>query len=284
MGLPMARRLCEAGFEVAVWNRTPTKAWPLTAYGAAVFETPEQAVAGASLVICMLENGPITHGVLFSGTAQAMAQGAMVIDMASIKPDEARAHAQQLESLGLRHLDAPVSGGTLGAERGTLAIMVGGDAADFERALPVFKHLGRATHVGPMGSGQLCKLANQLIVGIGIGAVAEALLLVSRGGADPAQFKAAVAGGFADSPILQIHGQRMIDGDFSKRGAMSVQLKDMNNIAHQAQQSALHLPIGELLQNLYSRACAQGLGELDHSALHRFLEHAAPGVKDGQVG
>ncbi|MGH8833237.1 MAG: NAD(P)-dependent oxidoreductase, partial [Polaromonas sp.] len=177
MGLPMARRLSEAGHALQVWNRTPGKAVALAALGAAVHARASAAVATADIVVSMLENGPVVEDVLFAqGVAAAMKPGALFIDMASIKPREARDHAARLGALGIAHLDAPVSGGTGGAESGTLVIMVGGKAAEFARSLPLFQVFGRATHVGSHGAGQLTKLANQMIVGITIGAVAEALL------------------------------------------------------------------------------------------------------------
>lgn len=218
MGFPMSRRLCEAGHEVHVWNRSRDKAERVAPFGATVHDSPAAAAAQADIVISMLENGAVVGQVLFDqGTAQAMKRGTLVIDMASIKPREAREHAQVLQALGIAHLDAPVSGGTVGAEAGTLAIMAGGHAADFERAADVFKAFGRATHVGPHGAGQLAKLANQMIVGITIGAVAESLLLCEKGGADMAKVREAISGGFADSRILQVHGQRMVERDFAPR-------------------------------------------------------------------
>jgi 2-hydroxy-3-oxopropionate reductase len=172
-----------------------------------------------------------------------------------------------LAQRGVGALDAPVSGGTVGAEQGSLAIMVGGEPADFERAAPVLAHLGRATWVGPTGSGQLAKLANQMIVGITIGAVAEALLLCQQGGADIARVRQAIAGGFADSRILQLHGQRMIDQDFAPRARMTVQLKDMRNALTTAQALGFSAPITALFESLYSSAVAHGLADADHSAL-----------------
>ncbi len=273
MGLPMAKRLCEAGFEVHAWNRTRAKAEPLQALGARVHDSAAQAVAKASIVIGMLENGQVNEDLLFTqGTAQAMQPGTLFIDMASTQPLQARDHAARLQALGLRHLDAPVSGGTLGAEQGTLAIMAGGDAADFEAAQAVFKPLGRSTHVGPHGAGQLAKLANQMIVGITIGAVAEALLLAAKGGADMAKVKEAIGGGFADSRILQVHGQRMVDRDFAARARMSIQLKDMRNALLTAGELGFEAPITELFEQLYADGEAQGLSELDHSGL--FVELA----------
>lgn len=274
MGLPMARRLCEAGHEVHVWNRTRAKAEPLAAAGAYVHDHSADAVRHADITVSMLENGPVVSDVLFSrGTAQAMRKGSLFIDMASIQPREARDHAARLGEMGIAHLDAPVSGGTVGAESGSLAIMVGGRPADYQRALPVFTALGRPTHVGPHGAGQLAKLANQMIVGITIGAVAEALLFAAKGGADMAKVREAIAGGFADSRILQLHGQRMVERDFAPRGRMTVQLKDMRNALATAQEIGFDAPVTALFEALYAQGVEHGLGELDHSGL--FVELAS---------
>ena len=274
MGLPMARRLCAAGHQVHVWNRTRSKADPLANEGATVHDMPAQAVVHADIVISLLESGPVVEQVLFGrGVAQAMRKGALCIDMASIQPSEARDHAARLGELGLAHLDAPVSGGTVGAEAGTLAIMVGGQAENFARAQPVFEALGRATHVGPHGAGQLAKLANQMIVGITIGAVAEALLFAAKGGADMTKVREAIMGGFADSRILQLHGKRMVERDFSARARMSVQLKDMRNALATAQDTGFDAPITALFERLYAQGIEHDLGELDHSGL--FVELAS---------
>ena len=274
MGLPMARRLSEAGHPVRAWNRTRAKAEPLALYGLTVSNTPAEAVQDADIVISLLENGPVVGHVLFDqGAARAMRKGSLFIDMASIQPSEARDHAARLGELGVAHLDAPVSGGTVGAEAGTLAIMVGGRPEDFQRALPVFTSLGRATHVGPHGAGQLAKLANQMIVGITIGAVAEALLFAAKGGADMAKVREAISGGFADSRILQLHGQRMVERDFAARGKMTVQLKDMRNALATAQEIGFDAPITSLFEQLYADGVEHGLGDLDHSGL--FVELAS---------
>ena len=273
MGLPMSTRLCKAGLTVHAWNRSPEKAQPLQALGAVVHEEVRRAVAEADIVISLLENGPVVHDVLFErGAAEAMRRGTLVVDMASIKPAEAREHAQKLQMLGLAHVDAPVSGGTVAAEAGTLAIMAGGEVQDLARALPVLQHLGRTTHVGPHGAGQLAKLANQMIVGITIGAVAEALLLCAKGGADMAKVREAIGGGFAQSRILELHGQRMIDRDFAPRGSMTVQRKDMRNALATAQELGFEAPITTLFEQLYSEGIEHGLADKDHSGL--FLELA----------
>ncbi|WP_120966522.1 NAD(P)-dependent oxidoreductase [Comamonas sp. lk] len=268
MGLPMARRLADAGHEVHAWNRTQAKAEPLAAHGVKIHEHAADAVCGVDFAVSLLENGAIVGDVLFTlGVAAAMPKGSLFIDMASIQPREAREHADKLKALGVQHLDAPVSGGTLGAEAGTLAIMAGGDETDFNRAQPVFAALGRATHVGPHGAGQLAKLANQMIVGITIGAVAEALLLAERGGADPAKVREAISGGFADSRILQVHGERMVNHDFAPRGRMTVQLKDMRNAIATAEEIGFDAPITDLLEQLYAEGVKNGLGDLDQAGL-----------------
>ncbi|MDO8451110.1 MAG: NAD(P)-dependent oxidoreductase [Rhodoferax sp.] len=274
MGYPMARRLCEAGHTVHAWNRTQTKADRLAPFGATIHAQAADAVHSADVVICLLENGAVVGDVLFSkGVAKALKPDAMVIDMSSIQPAEARDHAARLSEMGRTHLDAPVSGGTLGAEQGTLAIMVGGKPAAFERAQAVFQVFGRATHVGPHGTGQLAKLANQMIVGITIGAVAEALLLCEKGGASMAKVKEAITGGFADSRILQVHGQRMVERDFTPHGRMSVQLKDLRNALATAEEIGFDAPITQLFEKLYSDGIDHGLTDLDHAGL--FVELAS---------
>jgi 2-hydroxy-3-oxopropionate reductase len=273
MGLPMATRLCQAGFTVHAWNRNRSKAEPLAALGARVHDQASDAVRQADIVISMLENGPVVEQVLFGlGTVQAMKPGALVVDMASIKPVEARDHAARLQALGLRHVDAPVSGGTVAAEAGTLAIMAGGDAADLEYALPALQPLGTTVHVGPHGAGQLAKLANQMIVGITIGAVSEALLMCAKGGADMGKVREAIGGGFARSRILELHGQRMVERDFAPRATMTVQRKDMRNALDTAASLGFEAPITELFERLYSEAIDHGLADLDHSGL--FVELA----------
>ncbi len=273
MGAPMAANLLGAGHRVTVWNRTRAKTEPLIAQGAAGAASPAETVAGADAVITMLESGPVVTAVLFdAGAAGALGAGTLVIDMSSIPPATAREHAARLEANGAAHLDAPVSGGTVGAEAGTLAIMVGGARGDFERARDVFAPLGRATRVGAHGAGQTAKLANQIIVGVTIGAVAEALLLAAAGGADPAAVREAMKGGFADSPILELHGQRMIDRTFLPGGRCRIHLKDMQTIVDSARGLSLGLPFSETARELFDSIVAAGGGAYDHSALLLELE------------
>ena len=277
MGSAIARRLCEAGHTVHVWNRTRHKAERLAPLGARVHALATDAVRSAQFVLCVLEDGKAVDEVLFgTGVARAMRHDAMVIDMTSTQPAQARDHAARLSELGLTHLDAPMSGGAQGVEHGDLAIMVGGKAAVFERAQAVFKVFGHATHVGPNGTGQLAKLANQMIVGITIGAVAEALLMCEKGGASMAKVKEAMAGGFADSRVLQVHGQRMIDRDFSPHGRMAVQLKDLRNALSTAQEIGFDAPVTRLIEKLYTGGVDDGLADLDHAGLFiAFASHNA---------
>lgn len=273
MGFPIARRLREAGVAVRAWNRSRAKAERLLPFGASVCDSAADAVSGADLVITLLENGEAVEAVLFdAATLDSLRAGALVVDMSSILPAQARDHAAHLSSRSVQHMDAPVSGGTVGAEAGTLAIMAGGDSADVERARPLLELLGRLTHVGPHGAGQLAKLANQMIVGITIGAVAEALLMCEKGGADMARVRQAITGGFADSRILALHGERMVQRDFTKRAAMTVQLKDMRNALRTAQGMGFEAPVTTLFEQLFAQAVDHGLGDLDHAAL--FVELA----------
>lgn len=270
MGAPMARNLMKAGHALTVWNRSPDKAEPLAQDGARLANSPAEAVREAEFVITMVADGFASGALVDDAQVQAtLAPGAIWIDMSSARPEHARAQAATLSGLGFGYLDAPVSGGTRGAEAGTLAIMVGGEAVTFEAARAVFEAMGQPVHVGPTGSGQLSKLANQAIVAITIAAVAEAMLLVERGGADPAAVRAALKGGFADSPILQQHGQRMTTGDFVPGGPTKFQIKDLDNALREATGLGLDLPETRAVCDRFRHlAEAMDGADLDHSALY----------------
>jgi 2-hydroxy-3-oxopropionate reductase len=286
MGAPMARRLLAAGHRVQVWNRSREKAAPLATEGAVVAASAPEAVAGAAVVITMLTDGAAVHAALFdTGAAAAMAPGTVVIDMSSISPASARAHAALLAERGIRAIDAPVSGGTVGAEQGTLAIMAGGDAAVVAEVSPVLGALGRVTRVGEVGAGQVAKLANQVIVGITIGAVAEALLLAEAGGADPVAVREAIRGGFAESRILDLHGARMLARDFTPRGRSALQLKDLNTILDTARAAGVELPLARQVRDRFSDLVYRlDGGDLDHSGLLVQLEAInAPHVVGGRA-
>lgn len=270
MGAPMARNLLSAGFNIHVWNRTLAKAKALEPDGAHVFEDPKTAVKTADYVITMMSDGPAVHDLMFDqGVADAMKSAAVLMDMSSIKPAEARIHAKKMTDKDLGYLDAPVSGGTKGAESATLAIMVGGELAIFETAKPILEAMGRPVRVGPYGSGQLSKLANQAIVATTIGVVAEALLLAKKGGADPDAIRDALKGGFADSVILQQHGERMTSGNFAPGGPSKLQLKDLNNALEEATNCGLTLPLTNQMQQRYKRFVEDLKGaDKDHSGIY----------------
>jgi 2-hydroxy-3-oxopropionate reductase len=272
MGSPMACRLAEAGHRVTVWNRSPEKTQAAVAKGARAAGTAAEAVKDAEVVITMLSNGPAVTEILEQGgVLAAMPANGLFIDMSSIPPDTARKHAALCEARGLAVLDAPVSGGVVGAEAGTLAIMVGGSEAAFERARDVFSVLGRATRVGPAGCGALAKLANQMIVGITIGAVAEALILSEAGGANPEAVRAAIRGGFAESRVLEVHGERMLKHTYVPGAKVSIQLKDLNSALDAARESGIHLPILERVRELFENQSQAGFADLDHSGLHDWI-------------
>jgi 2-hydroxy-3-oxopropionate reductase len=273
MGRPMAINLLKAGYSLTLWNRTQSKAEALIGLGAIVKNNPRDAVANADITIVMLENGPIVDQVLFTPQADlTFKPGSTVIDMSSIPPELAKQHYRQFQALGINYLDAPVSGGTVGAEQAALSIMAGGEKTVFDACLQVLEALGKATYIGPAGSGQLAKCANQAIVGITIGAVAEALLLAAEGGADPVAVREALMGGFASSRILELHGQRMIDREFNPGATSRVQLKDLRTILDTARSENLTLPLAQQTFNQYQELVSKGYEEVDHSGLLLQLE------------
>lgn len=285
MGAPMAINLIKGGYDVAVWNRSAEKTRPVGEAGARVAATPASAAAGAEVVFTMLTDAAAVADVLFTqGVAESLATGALVIDTSSVPPETARDHARRLRERVIGYLDAPVSGGPSGAEAATLAIMVGGTEDDFARGRPYLEALGRPTRVGPPGAGQVAKLANQVVVALAIGAVAEGLLLAKEGGADPAKVREAMTGGFADSKILQIHGQRMLERTFLPGGAAKVHLKDLRTILDTAEACGLRLPLAETVARLFEDLVARGSGDYDHSAVLLELErmNAPARLGDGE--
>lgn len=281
MGEPMVRRLLAAGHAVTVWNRTHAKAEALAPAGALPVARLGEAVRDAVLVISMLEAGPIVEQVM-RDALPGLAPNALWVDMSSTRQSEAQAFHALLRSQGRRFVDAPVSGGVGGAAAGTLAIMAGGDAADFAEVEPVLAAMGRATLVGPASSGQVAKLCNQLIVGATINIVAEAMLLAQAAGADPAAMRAAIRGGFAESKILEVHGQRMLDRNFVAGGKVATQLKDQRNILAAAEAAGVTLPVTELVTERY-RVLAETLPQADHSAALVGLERLNPGRRVGEA-
>ncbi|MGD9479298.1 NAD(P)-dependent oxidoreductase [Shinella sp. G-2] len=282
MGGPMAGRLADAGFQVIAWNRTRDKADALSSRGIAIAGSAAEAAAGADVVICMLSAGPVCEDVLLGsdGVVTAMKPAAALVVMSSIPVETAVLIGERSVERGLAYSDAPVSGGEKGAREGTLAIMAGGAEADVAALSAVFACLGRVTRVGPAGSGALTKLANQLIVASTICAVAEALTLAERGGANPARVREALLGGFADSTIFRQHGLRMVTGDFRPGGPAKYQVKDTSTALAFAHSRGLRLPVGEEVDRLYQTMVDNGDGDLDHSGiileLRRMNETAKP--------
>lgn len=279
MGDPMARRLLQAGYNVTVWNRSHAKAAALATAGAQPAATLAEAVRDAELVISMLESGPVVADVLAAALPDLRAD-VLWVDMSSTKQSEAQQFHALLQTRGLRFIDAPVSGGVGGAQAGALAIMAGGTVADYARAEVVLAAMGRPTLVGPAGSGQVAKLCNQLIVGATLNVVAEALLLAQAAGADPVAVRAAIRGGFAESKILDVRGQRMLDRNFVAGGQVKTQLKDMHNILDAAQAAGLALPLTQLVTERYE-AIAASHPQADHSAALLALEQLNPGQRLG---
>jgi 3-hydroxyisobutyrate dehydrogenase-like beta-hydroxyacid dehydrogenase len=281
MGGHMGRRLAEAGFDVSVWNRTPGKADALKSFGVKLASHPSAACEAADVVLVMLSNGPVVEDVLFNEDstgrrpAEVIAAGAVLLVMSSIPVAFCQDQAARLAARGVHYVDAPVSGGEPGARDGTLAIMAGGDADVVAGLADVFAALGRATRLGPVGTGQMTKLANQIIVGGTMVAVAEALHFAARGGADPAAVRNALMGGFAESRILNLHGKRMVERDFVPGGPAEYQLKDMRTAQAQAEQLGVRLPLLDSLIEVFSDLIEhQGTG-LDVSSVMLEVERRA---------
>jgi len=273
MGLPMAKNILKAGYNLKAFNRTKSKAEPLKEYGAKITNTIQDLVKDCDIVITMLTEDVSVDDVMNSSDfLENLKSKATVIDMSSVKPSTATKHGNNLKIKNINYLDAPVSGGTNGAEEASLAIMVGGDQVVFDNAFDVLKTMGNPTLVGPVGSGQVSKLANQIIVGLTIGAVAEAITLCEKAGADPNKMIKALSGGWADSKILQTHGKRMIEKDFTPKGRTYTHLKDMNNILDCANSYNTHLPISNLVKEMYKTLVDNGHGETDHSSLYKEIE------------
>lgn len=279
MGDPMARRLLQAGYFVTVWNRTLSKAHVLKTVGARVATTLPEAVFDADIVISMLEAGPVV-AQLIADALPALKANAIWVDMSSTQQAEALQFHVRLSNAGHGFIDAPVSGGVGGAQAGTLAIMAGASAKDYARVEPILSAMGRPTLVGPAGSGQVAKLCNQLIVGGTLNIVAEALLLAQAAGADAAAVRAAIRGGFAESKILDVHGQRMLERNFVAGGQVKSQIKDMHNILAAAEAARVTLPVTQLVTQRYE-SIAGTYPTADHAAALLALEALNPGRRLG---
>ena len=274
MGFPMAKNLLKKNLDLKIYSRTLEKSKPLEEFGGKIINSLSEAIIDSDIIFTMLTDDAAVEEVLGnSDFLKNLKPSSTVIDMSSIKPKIAIKYGKLLKENNINFLDAPVSGGTIGAEQGSLAIMVGGDQKTFDNAIDVLKIMGNPTLVGPIGSGQISKLANQIIVGVTIGAVAEAITLCEKAGIDGNKFIKALSGGFADGKILQNHGKRMIKKDFSPKGKVSTHLKDMNNILECANDFNTQLPISNLIQSMFKSLVDNGNSDDDHSALYKEIEN-----------
>lgn len=273
MGFPMAKNLLKSGYNLKAYNRSQDKADRLKEFGAEISLSVKDVVTNADIVITMLTDDAAVEKVMSSDEfISNIKEGATVIDMSSVNPVLTIKYSKKLKEKKINYLDAPVSGGTIGAEEATLAIMVGGDEETFKNCYELLKKMGNPTLVGPVSSGQISKLANQIIVGVTIGAVAEAITLCEKSGTNPNKMIEALSGGWADSKILQTHGKRMIDKDFTPKGKTTTQLKDMTNIVNAGKAVETHLPISSLIKEMYKDLVADGHGNTDHSSLYNAIE------------
>ena len=278
MGKPMAQNLQNAGHTLFLSEHHDKAPADLIAEGAIALANPREVAQEAEFIIIMVPDTPQVEDVLFraDGVAAGVGAGKVVIDMSSISPTATKLFAQKIKATGAAYLDAPVSGGEVGAKAATLSIMIGGCPDAFERALPLFQAMGKnITRVGANGDGQTAKVANQIIVALNIQAVAEALLFAAKNGADPAKVREALMGGFAGSKILEVHGERMIKGTFAPGFRINLHQKDLNLALAGARELGLNLPNTANAQQVFSTCAAIGGSNWDHSALIKGLEHMA---------
>ena len=274
MGFPMAKNLLQKNLDLKIFSRTLEKAKPLGQLGGKIINSLGKTVIDADIIFTMLTDDDAVEKVLGDTEfLNNLKPSSTVIDMSSIKPKIAIKYGKLLKEIKINFLDAPVSGGTIGAEEASLAIMVGGEQKVFDKVFDVLRIMGNPTLVGPIGSGQISKLANQIIVGVTIGAVAEAITLCEKAGVDANKFIQALSGGFADGKILQNHGKRMIEKNFSPKGKVSTHLKDMNNILECASGFNTELPISNLIQSMFKSLVDNGSSNDDHSALYKEIKN-----------
>jgi len=277
MGKPMASNLLRAGFPVAVYNRTASRVADLLVAGATAPGSPRAVAEVSDVVITMLPGWPEVEAVLHGhdGLLAGMRPGSTYVGMETLAPEQSQTIAKLMSERGIAALDAPVSGGEKGATEATLAIMVGGPQETFEAVLPILRAMGsNVTRIGDAGAGQIAKACNQLIVAVTIEAVAEAMALARAFGVDQRLIRQALMGGFATSRILELHGQRMIDGDYTPGGAMKAHMKDREIVAETCRSAGLELPAARLAFDRMKEMVDRGDGDLDHSALYLLLARA----------
>ena len=275
MGTPMARNLIEAGFELVLYNRTREKAEALAERGAEIAASPREAAAKSDVTITMLPGPPEVEELVAGegGLLEGARDGSLLVDMSTSSPVLARELARRAGERGIGMLDAPVSGGDVGAIEGTLSIMVGGSEDDFERARPIFETLGKTVvRVGGAGAGQVAKAANQIVVALTIEAVSEALVLGSKAGVDPAKIVEALSGGLAANKVMEIKGAKLLSHEFEPGGKIEFQRKDLKIALAAAREYGVPLPITAMVEAMFGALEARGRGEWDHSALLTLLE------------
>lgn len=282
MGRPMALNLLKAGYEVTVWGRRQASMAPLIDAGAQGADSPAAVASVAEVVFSMVADAPDVRAVLLGsqGVVQSKRPGLVAVDMSTIPPAAAKSIGADLAAQGVTFLDAPVSGGEVGAIAGTLSIMVGGDQAAFDKVQPLFACMGKnVVYIGETGAGQVAKAANQILTGVGVLAVAEAMAFAKKNGTDPAKVREALLGGFAGSKILENHGQRMIDRNFKPGFKSWMHEKDMNIVMQTAHDLGLYLPASAATAQMYKAMVGSGLGEEDSIAVLKLLEQLS-----GQAG
>lgn len=278
MGKPMAGHLINAGHKVFVYDLNPAPVQELSAKGAKGCKNSKEVAENSEIIIIMVPDTPDVEQVLFgpAGVVEGVKKGSIVVDMSSISPIATKEFARKLADLGVEMLDAPVSGGQVGAENATLSIMVGGKREIFERVKPIFELMGKnIVHIGGHGDGQTCKVANQIVVALTIEAVSEALVFASKAGADPQKVRQALLGGFAQSRILDLHGERMINRSFKPGFRIQLHRKDLNLALQAARHLGVCLPSTAIAQELFNAVVAQEGDQLDHSAMVLALERLA---------
>ncbi len=278
MGKPMAGHLLSADHTVHIYDVSPEPVKELASKGAVVCSHSKEVAQKSDIIFIMVPDTPDVEAVLFGkdGVAEGVRSGSIVVDMSSISPIATKEFAKKLAALGVKMLDAPVSGGQVGAEKATLSIMVGGEPEVFAQIKPYFELMGKnIVHIGENGDGQTCKVANQIVVALTIEAIGEALLFASKAGANPKKVREALLGGFAQSRILEVHGERMIGRSFDPGFRIRLHQKDLNLALQAARSLGLSLPNTATAQELFNAVAAQGGSDLDHSAMVLALETLA---------
>jgi 2-hydroxy-3-oxopropionate reductase len=276
MGRPMALNTLKAGHEVVVWARRAESMLPLAEAGARIATSPAEVARQVDVVISMVADAPDVEQVMLgeNGVASGAQAGLVAVDMSTISPAAAKDIAAKMKARGIEFVDAPVSGGEVGAIAGTLSIMAGGSEAAFARAKPAFECMGKnIVHIGDSGAGQVAKACNQIMTGMGVMAVAEALCFASKAGANPAKVREALLGGFAYSKILENHGQRMIDRNFKPGFKSWMHQKDLNIVMQSAHELGLMLPGSAMTAQMFNAMVGSGLGEEDSIAVLKLLEN-----------